>query len=225
MSNKATVLTAKSRERTGSRYARRLRASGSLPAVVYGHKETPVSITLNTHDTMQVLKRGEKFFELDIDGKREHVLLKDLGYNHLGDEIIHADFARVNLDERVDTKTHLAYVGEPKGLKTDGAILMHPVTELELNCLITNLPDEIEVDVSDLDVGDMIHASEIKLPLDSMEMLTDPDTVVAQIVLKAETPETMEETEVEGETEPEVIGEKPEGDEGEDGEASKDEES
>lgn len=211
MSDKATVLKAKSRERTGSRYARRLRAAGSMPAVVYGHKETPVTITLDTHETMQHLKRGEKFFELDIDGSREHVLLKDLGYNHLGDEIIHADFARVNLDERVDTKAHLAFVGEPKGLKTTGALLMHPVTELELNCLITNLPDEIEVDVADMDVGDVIHASDIELPLASMEMLTDPETVVAQVVVKAETPETLEESDVEAEADPEVIGEKPEG--------------
>jgi len=208
MSDKAPTLSARNRDKTGSRYARRLRASGALPAVIYGHKEEPVSIVLDTHETLQHLRRGEKFFELDLEGKKEHVLLKDLGYNHLGDEIIHADFARVDLDERVDTRARLSYIGEPKGLRTSGAIFMHPVNELELNVLITNLPEEIEVDVSGMDVGDVLHASDVTLPLASMQLLTDPDAVIAQIVLKAETPEGAEEGEAADAASPEVIGEK-----------------
>ena len=90
-------------------------------------------------------------------------------------------------------------------LKKAGAILMHPVNELELNCLITNLPDVIEVDVSGMDVGDMLHAGEIKLPVDTMELLTDADTVVAQIVVVKEQEETAEAATVDGAAEPEVL--------------------
>lgn len=210
MSTQAPMLSATKRERTGSRYSRRLRESGSLPAVIYGHKEDPVSITLDMHETMLHLKKGEKFFELDIEGAKEHVLLKDLGYDYLGDNIVHADFARVNLDERVDVNVHLTFVGEAKGLKKPGAIMMHPHTELELNVLITNLPDHIEVDVSGMDVGDIIHASEVKLPLDTMKLVSDEDAIVAQIVMKAETEDDdaeSEEVSSEG-IAPEVIGEK-----------------
>lgn len=218
MSEQAPLLSATKRERTGSRYARRLRESGSLPAVIYGHKEEPVSITLNMHETVQHLMKGEKFFELDLDGAKEHVLLKDLGYDYLGDNIVHADFARVNLDERVDVNVHLTFVGEAKGLKKPGAIMMHPHTELELNVLITNLPDHIEVDVSGMDVGDIIHASDVKLPLETMKLVSDEDDIVAQIVMKAEEEdEDAESGEVSSAAAtPEVIGEKKKDDEDED---------
>ena len=209
MSGQAPLLSATKRERTGSRYSRRLRESGSLPAVVYGHKEEPVSIALDMHETLQLLKKGEKFFELDLDGTKEHVLLKDLSYGYLGDNILHADFARVNLDERVNVNVHLTFVGEAKGLKTAGAIMMHPVTELELNVLITNLPDHVEVDVSGMEVGDIIHASDVKLPLDTMKLESDADAIVAQIVMKATQSDDAESEEVSSEgASPEVIGEK-----------------
>ncbi|MGJ8637676.1 MAG: 50S ribosomal protein L25 [Phycisphaerales bacterium] len=209
MSDTTPMLVAEKRERTGSRYSRRLRDAGSLPAVVYGHKEAPVSIAVNMHETMQHLKKGEKLFELELDGAKQHVILKDLGYDYLGSNIIHADFARVSLDERVNTKAHLTFIGDAVGLKTSGAIMMHPTTELELNVLITNLPDHIDVDVSGMEVGDVIHASDVKLPLDSMQLLTDPDTIVAQIVLKAVQADDTESGEVSADgAAPEVIGEK-----------------
>ena len=210
MSDTTPMLTAQKRERTGSRYSRRLRDAGSLPAVVYGHKEEPVSISVNMHETMLLLKKGEKVFELDIEGAKQHVLLKDLGYDYLGSNIIHADFTRVDLNERVDTKAHLSFVGEAKGLKTSGAIMMHPINDIELNVLISNLPDHIDVDVSGMEVGDVLHASDVKLPLESMKLLSDPDAIIAQIVLKAQAEETDEAGEVSAEgSAPEVIGEKP----------------
>jgi len=210
MSDTTPTLTAVKRERTGSRYSRRLRDAGSLPAVVYGHKEEPVSISVDMHQTMLCLQNGDKLFELELDGAKQHVLLKDLGYDYLGSNIIHADFARVSLDERVDTKAHLAFVGEAVGLKESGAIMMHPINDIELNVLITNLPDHIDVDVSGMEVGDVLHASDVKLPLDSMKLLTDPDAIIAQIVLKAVVEDDAEAEEVSADAaSPEVIGEKP----------------
>ncbi|MEX0877208.1 MAG: 50S ribosomal protein L25 [Phycisphaerales bacterium] len=207
MSDTQHVLNAKKRERTGSRYAQRVRSNGGLPAVVYGHKEEPVSITLDAHEAIGYISKGEKVFELNIEGHKQHVLLKDLGYDYLGTNILHADFARVDLNERVDTRVHLRFVGEAKGLKTLGAIMMHPYTELELNCLISNLPDHVDVDVSEMEVGDALHASDVKLPLESMELLTDADTVIAQIVMKAVQEDEGEASEVDDEGgEPEVIG-------------------
>lgn len=211
MSDTTTQLSAQKRERTGSRYAQRVRNAGGLPAVVYGHKEDPVSITLDAHETIGLITKGEKVFELDIEGAKQHVLLKDLGYDYLGTNIIHADFARVDLNERVHTHAHLRFIGDAKGLKEAGAIMMHPTTELELDVLVSNIPDHIDVDVSEMGVGDVIHAGEVKLPLESMELLTDPDTIVAQIVMKAIEEETDEESEVGAEgAEPEVISEKKE---------------
>ncbi|MCC5822004.1 MAG: 50S ribosomal protein L25 [Phycisphaerales bacterium] len=206
MHEDAPVLNAKLRDRVGSRYAKRIRETGGLPAVVYGHKEDPQPVTLEAREALRFISRGEKVFSMELDGKKQFVLLKDLGYDYLGTNIIHADFARVDLNERVDTRAHLKFVGEAKGLKKAGAVLMHPVNELQLNCLVTNLPDQIEVDVSGMDVGDVIHAGEIELPVKTMKLLTDPDTVVVQIIMKAEEPEsTGEAASVDGSAEPEVL--------------------
>lgn len=209
MHEDAPVLSAKKRERVGSRYAKRIRQSGGLPAVVYGHKEEPLPVTLDAHETVRHINKGEKVFSMDIEGKQQFVLLKDLGYDYLGTNIVHADFARVDLNERVDTHAHLKFVGEPKGLKKAGAVLMHPVNELALNCQVTNLPDVIEVDISGMDVGDVLHAGDIKLPVASMKLLTDADTVVAQVIQKVEKDDSAEASTVDGAgSQPEVIGEK-----------------
>ncbi len=209
MSDKTTELNAQVRERTGSRYSQRVREAGGLPAVVYGHKEEPVSITLDAHTAIGYISKGEKVFHLDLEGNKQYVLLKDLGYDYLGTNIIHADFARVDMNERVDTRAHLKFVGDAEGLKTTGAIMMHPITELELNCTVTNLPDDIIVDVSDMAVGDVIHASDITLPLDTMKLNTDPGAIVAQIVMKAVQEDDGEAAEVDADgASPEVISEK-----------------
>ncbi len=206
MSDHTPTLTAENRERTGSRYAKRMRDAGKLPAIVYGHGETPVPIMLDHKEAVSHFTKGEKVFSLTVGGKTEHVLLKDLGYDHLGTTIVHADFARVNLDERVNTRAHLHFVGTPVGLKKAGAVLMKSITELELNCQVTNLPDFIEVDLSGLDVGHAIHAGDIKLPKATMKLLTDEDAVVAQIVVQGQAAESGEGAEVAaGAGEPEVI--------------------
>ncbi len=203
-------MTVEKRERTGSRYSRRARNAGKLPAVVYGHKEEPVSVSLDSKEALGYIMKGEKVFEFDIEGAKQYVLLKDLGYDYLGNNIIHADFARIDLDERVDVKTHLHFIGDAKGLATVGALMMHPLTEIELNCVVTNMPDEIEVDISGMDVGDVLHASDVKLPLPTMKLVTDPDAIVAQIVLKALAVEPEgEASEVDADgAQPEVITEK-----------------
>jgi len=207
MSHETTKLEVEKREKLGSRYCRRLRAEGKLPAVVYGHKQEPLAIALDAKDAVTHIAKGEKLFTLDLDGKSEHVLLKDLGYDHLGTNIIHADLARVSLDERVNTRASLRLVGDAIGLKSAGSILVTPLHELELNCLVTNLPDEIELDISAMDTGDSLHASDVKLPLDTMILVTDPEAIVAQIVT-AKAEEVDEAAEVSDTGEPELVDEK-----------------
>ena len=209
MSDTTTQLSAKKRERTGSRYSQRIRNAGGLPAVVYGHKEEPISITLDAHETVMHLSKGEKVFELDIEGNKQHVLLKDLGYDYLGTNILHIDFARVDLNERVDVNVHIKFVGDAEGLKAAGAIMMHPHTEIELNCLVSNLPDEVVVDLSEMGVDDIIHASDVQLPLASMKLVSDPDMILAQIQVQAESDLDGEAGEVGADgASPEVINEK-----------------
>jgi large subunit ribosomal protein L25 len=215
MSQETTKLQAKVRERVGSRYCRRIRDNGGLPAIVYGHGETPLAIALDAREANRHFHHGQKLFQLEMDGsgggEPSYVLLKDLQFDHLGTNIVHCDFARVDLNERVETRVHLEFGGEAKGLSTAGAIMMHPMESIEIECLITNMPERLEVDVTEMKVGDIIHAKDVRLPIDTMVLLTDDDAIVAQIVVQAEQAEEGEGAEVSaGGAEPEVVGKKKE---------------
>jgi large subunit ribosomal protein L25 len=222
MHEKAPVLTAKKRERLGSRYASRVREQGGLPAIVYGRKEEPVPVSIDAHDALGHISKGEKVFRLQLDGQGSEpqiVLLKDVQFDYLGTRVVHADFARVSLTDRVTVKVPVHLIGEAKGLKTAGAILMHPTNEIEVECTVTEIPDFIEVNISDLDVDHAITAGDVKLPTPTMKLKTDPHAMLAQIVIQQEIVEAKAEAgAVEGgPAEPEVITAKKKEEEGAEG--------
>jgi large subunit ribosomal protein L25 len=190
MHEKSPLLKVTRRERLGSRYSERARKQGKLPAIVYGHGEQPAPIALEAREALALFRKGEKVFRLDMPSHKgeaqQMVLLKDVQFDYLGTNIVHADFARVDLNERVHTKVHVTLVGEAIGMKQAGAILMHPVTELEIECRVVDLPDHVEVDISALDMGQTITADKVKLPSADMKLVTDIHAVVAQIVLGVE---------------------------------------
>lgn len=207
MHEQAPVLQAKTRERLGSRYSKRIREAGGLPAVMYGHGQDPVAITLDNREAINHFHAGEKVFRIDMPGAKEGqiVLLKELQFDYLGTAIVHADFARVDLNERVRTLVSIHLIGEAIGLKQAGAILMHPVSEIEIECLVLEIPDFIEVSIAELDVGHAITAGGVKLPRESMKLITDPHGMVAQIVIQQEVKVGEETAAVAGAAEPEVL--------------------
>jgi large subunit ribosomal protein L25 len=220
MHEKSPILTAKKRERLGSRYSARLREQGALPAIVYGHKQDPVPVSLDFRDAASHITRGEKVFRLQLDGEKgdpQIVLLKELQFDYLGTRVVHADFARVSLTDRVTVRVPLRLIGEARGLKTAGAILMHPTAEIEIECMVTDIPDAIEVLIDELDVDHAISAGQVKLPVAGMKLKTDTHAIVAQIVIQQEEVVATEAAPVEGAAaEPEVItAKKKEGEEGE----------
>jgi large subunit ribosomal protein L25 len=209
MHEKAPVLKATARERVGTRYNNRLRAAGKLPAVVYGRGKEPVSITLEGKQATSLIHKGEKVFRLDMPGTKhidegQMVLVRDLQFDYLGTNIVHVDLARVSLTDRVHTRVPLHFVGEARGLKTAGAIMMHPQTELEVECPVQDIPDFIEVSVADLDVGQSITTAGVKLP-GGFKLLSDPHANVAQIVVQAEQVLTAEAGAADATAQPEVL--------------------
>lgn len=191
MHEKSPLLKAVVRDRVGSRYAERYRKQGKLPANLYGHGKDPLAIAVDSREALSLFYKGEKVFRLDFPGTKaademQMVLLKDVQFDYLGTNIVHADFARVDLNERVKTKVHVTLVGEAIGMKQAGAILMHPVTELEIECRVVDLPDHVEVNIATLELGQTITADKVKLPKDDMKLITDHHAVVAQIVLGVE---------------------------------------
>lgn len=214
--HEAFILEASRRERVGSRYARRVREQGGLPAVLYGHGQAPMAISLPAHEAVRHILDGEKVFSIMLDGASDTVLLKDIQYDHLGSTVIHVDLERVNLDERVSTNLHLVLKGDAEGLKTEGAILVTQTLELEVECRVSDILEHLDVNISSMQVGDVLHAGDIKLP-EGFELLEDPETMVALIKISS-VQEEDEEGEEAGEAlaegaEPEVVGRKKEEDE------------
>jgi large subunit ribosomal protein L25 len=222
MHENAHVVNVRKRDRLGTRYCERIRKAGGLPAIIYGHGEAPIPVYVpECRDIVRKIVAGEKVFKMNLEGgfSDQVVLLKELQFDHLGTNIMHADFARVDLNERVRARVPVHLIGEAVGLKQAGAILMHPTSEVEVECRVADLPDFIEVRIDELDVGHAITARDVKLPVSDMKMITDPHAILAQIVIQHEIKIAEEAAVAAGPTEPEVItARKPaEGEEGTEG--------
>ena len=206
MHENAPALNVETREKLGSRYCQRLRKAGKLPGVVYGHKQDPVAIAFDAKQAMDHITKGEKVFRLDFaGGKEQMVLLKDLQFDYLGTNVVHCDFSRVDLNERVVTRVPVHLVGEAPGLKQIGAIMMHPTNEIEVECMVVEIPDHVEVSIAELTEGHAITAGDIKLPTASMKLKTEANAIIAQILIQLEAPAAEATAAVAGAAEPEVL--------------------
>ena len=207
MASQTAQLTAKVRGELGSRRNKRLRDAGFIPGVIYGHKEDVVPVTLPKRELVRHLDHGAHLFALALEGKNENVLVKDVQYDHLGIEVLHVDFARVDLNERVEVTVPLVLKGEPKG-EAEGGVLQQVVADLEIECLVTQIPSEIRHNVSNMALNDVLHIKDLQLP-EGVRALQDPDLIVATV--KEIVEETAEPAAAEGAAEPEVIGKAEEG--------------
>ena len=203
-------LQAQPRERVGTRYARRLRETGRLPAVVYGHGEGSASVSLDATAFRDILDAHEHLVEVMTDGHSQPCLIKEVQWDHLGRRPVHVDLTRVNLEEEVEVEVEVLLRGEPIALEEPGAVLNQPLNILTVLCKANNIPDNIRHDIDGLTLDGTVTVADLTLP-EGVTAVDDPETVVALITIVAELPE---EDEVEGAgDEPEVIG-RVEGEEG-----------
>ena len=162
-------LNATLREVKGKGASRRLRHAKILPAIVYGSGKDPVSITLLQKDVQYRLP-DEHFYSqvlsLNIEGKAEDVLVRDIQHHPYKMEVMHMDFIRVDAKKVVHVFSQLHFVGEDvsPGIKSEDGVINHVITEVELECLPKNIPEFIEIDLSEMHVGDVVHLSDLKLP-------------------------------------------------------------
>ncbi len=205
MTTTTPTLEAVRRERLGTRYARRYRAAGQLPAVIYGHKQDPVSVLLDSKAVLHSLEHGSRLFNVALDGRKETCLVKDLQFDYLGDTIIHVDLTRVDLSEEIEVRVDLHFVGDAVGLKVAGAVLNTPMVTIEIACRADSVPTEgITVDLSNLEAGASIHAADLTLP-EGIRIAEDPEAVIAYIEVRGEMEEVAAPAE---DVEPEVITER-----------------
>jgi large subunit ribosomal protein L25 len=212
--SKTLSLKAEVREKTGSRAAAEVRKQGRIPAIVYGHQQDPVAISLDAHDFVEGLHHGHRLMDIKIGRKTEKAIVKDLQYDYLGRDVVHADLMRVDVTQRITVTVPIELKGTAKGTH-HGGILEEHTDHLEIECLPTNIPETIPVLVKDVEVGDAIHAGDVHLP-EGVTLVSSEDVllVACHVVAAAKTTEEIEE---EVPTAPEVIGEEKEPEEGEAG--------
>lgn len=203
------VVAALSREQKGKNANNRLRAEGFLPGTLYGAGKTARSIAVRPKEISAILRSatGENtLFDLDVSGSRHKVILKDFQVDPVRGALIHADFYEVALDKAIEVQVHVELTGTPVGVKVQGGVLDFVTRELEVECLPTDIPEKIVVDVSALELGKHLRVSDLLVPA-NVKVLTHSDIVVVHVVAPRAEEEVAapEAVAAEGVAEPEVI--------------------
>jgi large subunit ribosomal protein L25 len=210
--SETTVLSVTQRDPAGSREARRLRRTGNVPGVVYGGGEDPIAFQVEARRLRQALAHAGAVLDLEIDGASgTPVVLKDLARHPVSGETIHVDLLRVRLDVAIETTVLLELLGAENSPATkDGGVFEQVTRELTIEALPGEIPDVVQHDVSELDVGDTVTLEALAAPR-GVKFVDEPDTVI--VTVSAPRLQLVDENEIEEETE--VVGE-----EGEEGEAA-----
>ena len=207
MAHEIPKISVEDRQRLGSRYAQRVRATGKIPAVIYGHGQDPAHVVVDRKQITELIEDNAHLLEVTAPAGVQPCLIKDVQWDHLGSTIVHVDLARVDLSETVEVEVALEVKGDAIGLKQEGAYLDHPVTQLSVECRADSIPEEIVIDVSNLEVDQAITVADLKLP-DGVTCTMDPETVLAQVLIAEE--ETAATEPAADTAEPELIRKRPE---------------
>jgi len=179
-------LTVQTRTQVGRNAIKKVRKEGLIPGVIYGVGQEPINLEVNGRQLSTVLAHASSeniLLELEIvdgDNKRNSLaMIQEVQHHPIQRQILHVDFHAVSATEKITAEVPIETIGEPVGVKTNGGLLEHNLRDLEVECLPADLPERIEVDVTNLDINQSIHVKDLKLPA-GVEAVTDADlTVVA----------------------------------------------
>ncbi len=210
------------REQPGSKIAKTMRKEGKIPANYYYTGKDNINLAIDKKVFRKAIHTGHHIFEIKLDGKDQYVMIKSVQYHPVTDEIIHIDLMRVRRDEKITISVPIVFEGTAKGVK-EGGILTHNLSNLEIKCLPSDVPDKIVIDVTDFEMNHVMTVDEI-IVNDKIEVVTEEDLDVLAIIppkeesLEPDIPTDEDEEEAEAEAE----GEGEETPEGEEADESKD---
>ena len=211
-----TNLKAKVRENSGSAQSRRSRGEGNIPAVVYGLGMDPVSVEIDAREFTNALKTeagSNVIFNLEIGTEKYTALAREIQKHVYRNEFLHVDFIQVDLSQTVDADVQINFTGIPMGVKEEGGVVQTVNSTITITALPTNIPTSLDLDISELNVGDNLAATDVDLP-EGVELANDEDdSILVTITIPRAAVE--EEEEIEG-----LEGEEVEGEEGAEGESS-----
>ena len=207
------TLKATTREESGKSVCKHLRREGRIPAVVYKDGKKGINLHVDNKELWHTLHTGageNAIITMEIDAEGKHstktVIVKDVQVDPVNDRFIHVDFCEISLTEKLKVQVPITLKGEAVGVLEEKGVMTQGVWELEVECLPTAIPAHLDVNVSELKLGDAIHVKDIKIP-EGVKVLDDPEQVVVSVTLPKEEEEevTAEGAEAEGAEEPEVI--------------------
>lgn len=213
------ILETQLRDTVGTRASRRARDEGLVPAVIYGHKQEPISVLLQLDELEAAMRHHTRMLDLNVSGKPERVLLTAVQYGTFGEEVIHADFLRIAMDEVISVDVPVVLHGHAIG-EQHGGVTEHLLDTVTVECLPGDIPEEVRLVITDVEIGNSLHVSDLTAP-EGTKITTDPELLVMTVASPTRMAEEEEEAEAaaEGAEEPELIGrEEEEGEEGEESE-------
>jgi large subunit ribosomal protein L25 len=179
----SATLRASRRDTAGKGAARKLRGTGQVPAVLYGHGDRTESLAVDAHDLellLQHVNPENTLIGLDIDGSRADVLVREIQRHPWRPEVLHVDFLLVHSDEALKLDIPVRLVGTPVGVLDEGGVLDQVLYELHVECLPGNIPDAAEVDISGLHVGDSVRVGDVSMP--NVTILMDGELAIASVL-------------------------------------------
>jgi large subunit ribosomal protein L25 len=178
------TVSAEPRSLRGKNEARRLRASGRIPAIVYGSRKDAVAVAVSPKEITKILhsKTGHNtIFDVAMDGETTPAMVVDWQYDPIKDTLLHVDLKRIDLTQRLQVHVPIATTGEPTGVKVEGGLLEVVTREVLIECLPDEIPEHFTLEVAQLALGQSLRASDVGLS-GSMKLMTPPDTVVVHVV-------------------------------------------
>ena len=180
-----TVVAAEARDSRGKNEARRVRVSGRIPAVIYGAFKDPQAISVNPKDILKIVrsKTGHNsIFDVEVSGgEKTPVIVADEQYHPVKGTLMHIDLKRIDLTRKLRVSIPVHVTGDAKGIKQQGGVLDIVTKAVEIECIPDDIPDQFDVDVTELTIGHNIRVSDLKVK-DGIRVLTAPDVVIAHVV-------------------------------------------
>lgn len=184
---KRVELSSKTREGSGKKLAHKIRASGDIPGVLYGHKEKPIALVVPKHDLWHILHNATSehlILSLNVEGAKEGsilTLVRDVQHHPVTGEILHVDFQRISMTEKIKVGVPVDLVGTARGVKEFGGILDHGVREVNVKCTPQEIPEALTIDVSEMEIGNSVHLRDISMNYPNLEFLDDQNLTLAHV--------------------------------------------
>jgi large subunit ribosomal protein L25 len=181
-----TKLQAETRHDTGKGFARRLRASGKVPGVLYGHEMDPIPLSVDAREMFHLLHGGaggNALMDLMVDGTEHLAMAREIQRDHIHNKLIHIDFLAVSRSEKITVNVPVVETGEAVGVK-EGGVVEHHLREVSVECFPQDVPEQIDFDISNVALGDMIHVSDLNPP-SGVTILSNPEDAVLSVITPA----------------------------------------